>query len=241
MKELNLNRIFKHCSSFLPESDLFFGFFLRNLTVFLFFVFAFNFPAISQNQPESNLGVFEQQISGELEKFFYYPEINRDVKFVYWVKSETKNKEEKKFLENTLKKISEKNKLKFSIAKDENMLSPDSSYYRFTVDVIKLSTVYTGFIKNKFLGSKSMERSISSKLEVKIKSSADVIVISDEVNTKYSGEIPYEDYSRLETPEYKFTQSTPPDISLLESIFFPAAVITLSAVAAVLFFTIRSK
>lgn len=236
-----MNRNFEHSLRYFRALTLFIGFFLRKFTVFLLLTAVSYQPVLSQNQSESNLGVFEQQVSGELEKFFYYPEISRDVKFVYWVSSASKNKEEKKFLESTLKKLSEKNKIKYSIAKDENMLSPDSSYYRFTVDVIKLHTDYTKFIKNKFLGSKSMERLITSKLSVKIKSSADVMILSDEVNTSFSGEIPYDNYTQYESAEYKFTQSTPPDISFLESIIFPAAVITLSAVAAVLFFTIRSK
>ena len=236
-----MNSNFEHYSAFYRGTVLLFGFFLRKITVFLFLIAVIIQPLQAQNTTGSNLEIFEQEISGELEKFFYYPEINREVKFVYWVQSVSKNKEEKKFLENTLKKLSDKNKIKYSIAKDENMLSPDSSYYRFTVDVIKLHTEYTRFIKNKFLGSKSMERSISSKLEVKIKSSVDVIVINEAVSTGFSGEIPYDNYTLYESAEYKFTQSTPPDISFLESIFFPAAVITLSAVAAVLFFSIRSK
>ncbi|MBN8584610.1 MAG: hypothetical protein J0M37_05890 [Ignavibacteria bacterium] len=236
-----MNSNFEHYSAFYRGTVLLFGFFLRKITVFLFLIALIYQPVTAQNSAGSNLEIFEQEISGELEKFFYYPEINRDVKFVYWVSSASKNKEEKKFLESTLKKLSEKNKIKYSIAKDENMLSPDSSYYRFTVDVIKLQTDYTKFIKNKFLGSKSMERLITSKLSVKIKSSADVMILSDEVNTSFSGEIPYDNYTQYESAEYKFTQSTPPDISFLESIIFPAAVITLSAVAAVLFFTIRSK
>lgn len=225
---------------------VFLGFFLRKFTVFLYLasiLAAVLYPqgVQAQSNIKSNLEVFEQEISGELEKFFFLPGVNRDVKFVFWVSSPKKSKEDKKFIESVLKKTAERNKLKYSIAKDEVMDSPDSVYNKCAVTVNKLYTDYTKLIKNGFLGEKSMQREITSSLGINISLNNGEVQVEDEIKTKYDDEIPYDDYTQFESSEYKFTQSTQPDISLLESIIFPAAVVTLSAVAAILFFSIRSK
>ena len=239
-----MNRYFEHNSLSL-RGTVFLGFFLRKFTVFLYLaviIAAVICPRVfAQTNIKSNLEVFEQEISGELEKFFFMPGINRDVKFVFRVSSPKKSKEDKKFIESVVKKTADRNKLKYSIAKDEVMDSPDTVYNKCAITVNKLYTEYTKLIKNGFLGEKSMQREITSSLDVNISSNNGEVLVSDEIKTKYDDEIPYDDYTQFESAEYKFTQSTQPDISLLESIFFPVAVVSLSAVAAILFFSIRSK
>ena len=239
-----MNRHFEHNSLSL-WGTVFLGFFLRKFTVFLYLaviIAAVSYPRVfAQTNIKSNLEVFEQEISGELEKFFFLPGVNRDVKFVFWVNSPKKSKEDKKFIESVVKKTAERNKLKYSIAKDEVMDSPDTVYNKCAITVNKLYTEYTKLIKNGFLGEKSMQREITSSLDVHISSNNGEVLVSDEIKTKYDDEIPYDDYTQFESAEYKFTQSTQPDISLLESIIFPVAVVAVSAVAAILFFSIRSK
>lgn len=240
-----MNRYFEHNSLSL-RGTVFLGFFLKKFTVFLYLALiigAVLYPAgvFAQTNIKSNLEVFEQEISGELEKFFFMPGVNRDVKFVFWVSSPKKSKEDKKFIESVVKKTADRNKLKYSIAKDEVMDSPDTVYNKCAITVNKLYTEYTKLIKNGFLGEKSMQREITSSLGIHISLNNGEVLVSDEIKTKYDDEIPYDDYTQFESAEYKFTQSSQPDISLLESIFFPVAVVSLSAVAAILFFSIRSK
>ncbi len=194
-----------------------------------------------QTTTKSNLVIFEQEISGELEKFFYFPEINRELKFVFWVSSSKKNKEEKKFIESVIRKTAENNKLKYSFAKNENLESPDSIYNKCSITVEKLYTNYIKLIKNGFLGEKSMQREITSELDINISENTGKMLVNDVIKTRYDDEILYDDFTTFESSEYRFTQSSPPDISFIESIIFPVAVITVSAVAAILFFTIRSK
>ena len=196
---------------------------------------------MAQSQIKSNLVVFEQEISGELDKFFFFPQIERERKFVFWVSSVKKNKEEKKFIESVIKKSAEKNKLKIAFAQNENMDSPDSIYNKCRITIEKLNTDYTKLIKNGFLGYKSMQRRVTSELDIEISGNTGNMLVNDVIKTDYEDEIPYDDYNVYESSEYKFTQSVPPNISFLESILFPAAVVTLSAVAAILFFTIRTK
>jgi hypothetical protein len=194
-----------------------------------------------QTPKKTNLEVLEQDISGELEKFLYYPDLNRDIQFVFYVTSVSKDKNEKKFIESVIKKTADKNRLKISFSKDEQMLSSDSVYNKVNIGIVKLKTDYTKFVKNQFLGDKSMQRVVTSELSVEITTNSNTLSVKDSILTGYKDEIPYENFEEFESGEYHFTQSIPPGISWLETIIFPAVIITVSAVAAILFFTIRSK
>lgn len=164
---------------------------------------------------------------------------------MFFVNPLNKDNTDRKFIESVIKKSAEKNSLKVSFAKDENMESQDSAYYKAKIDIIKLRTSYPRFGKNTFLGEKTLVREISSDLAVEIKhhtaSGGAATVIKDNITTIYKGEIQYDDFEQYQTESYKFTQSVPPDISFLESIIFPAAIVLVSAAATILFFTIRSK
>ncbi len=195
----------------------------------------------SQQVKKTNLEILEQDISTELDKFFFYPDVDRDVQFVFFVSSAKKDKAEKKFIESVIKKTASKNNLKISFSKDDLMLSGDSIYNMVKIDVVKLKTSYPRITKNKFLSDKFLEREITSELEIEISSNSSGPVVKDKITTSYKGEIPYDDYRQFETEEYKFTQSIPPNISFIETIIFPAAIVMVSAVATILFFTIRSK
>jgi hypothetical protein len=223
------------------NSSLFIRFFFVKIALIALFT-GFLSPELSaQSQQKSNLEILEQDITSELDRFLYYPGIERTNPFVFRVTSLRKNKEEKKFLENLIKKSAAKEKLKISFISNDEAVPPDSVYNICRIDIEKIKTSYTRLIKNRFLGEKSMERMIKSELKIEIVSNAGAILVKDNINTVYKDEIPYDGYEKYESAEYSFTQSFPPDISFIESIIFPAAVITASAVAAILFFTIRSK
>lgn len=218
--------------------------FFRNFKFFLvlFHIFALiQFESISQISSKTNLEIFDSEISAGIEKILLYPEINREQKFVFYVSTSKNNKEEKKYTEQVLRKTADKNNIRYSFAKDEKMEAPDSVYNRLAIQVIRLKAEYPVFIKNGFLGEKTMKRRIISDLAISIKNNSSSILAEENLNSKFEDEIFFEDYSRYESPEYRFTQSIPPGLSLLESIIFPAAVITASAVAAILFFAVRSK
>ncbi len=207
----------------------------------MFFAAILNIQASAQNTPKSNLEVLEQDISGELERFLYYPSVNRSLPFIFRISSLKNNKEEKKFIQNLVKKTASSEKLNISFVTGDESATGDSAYNFCRIDVKKLGTVYTKLLKNKFLGEKTMERRITSELGIEISSNTGTMIVNDNINTLYTDEIPYDGYEKFESAEYGFTKSFPPDISFIESIIFPAAVITASAVAAILFFTIRSK
>jgi hypothetical protein len=128
-----------------------------------------------------------------------------------------------------------------SFAKDEETASTDSVYNKVKIVVNKLRTRYPKFGKNNFLGEKTLVRELTSDLDIEITASNNKFSVKDKILTRSKSEIVHDEYERYQNDEYIFTQSVPPDISFFESIFFPALVITVSAVAAVLFFAIRSN
>ena len=195
----------------------------------------------SQNYVKSNYEILEDEVSAELEKFFFYPDVNRERQFVFFVKSPVNNKNEKKFIEYVIRKVSEKNSLRFSFAKDEKMESSDSVYNKVNIVIRKIKTSYPKLIKNRFLGEKTLQRELECTLDVSVTGNTGTILVSDMLLAAYKDEIPYDDYEKYQNPDYRFTQSAPPDISFFETILFPVVIITVSAAATILFFTIRSK
>lgn len=196
----------------------------------------------AQSDKKTNLEVLEQDVTAEFEKLFYYPDVNRDLQFVCYVTQKSKDKNEKRFVENILKKSAEKNKLKLSISVGDNFTSEDSIYNKLQIEIIKIRTTYPAFGKNRFLGEKTIKREVTSEFNVNISTnSSKRILVFEKVSTTYKDEIPYDDYGQYQSDEYLFTQSTPPDISWFETIIFPAAAVLVSAVVTILFFTIRSK
>lgn len=197
---------------------------------------------LAQARERTNQEILEQNISAELDKFFYFPDVNRSLQFVFYVEPVKKdNLAEKKFTEQIVKKTAERNNIRYSISKDETMASKDSSYYKARIRVNKLRTLYPAFAKDKFLGEKTMRREITSDMNVEIKLSDGTSLVKDDIKTVYKGEIPYDEYEQYENEDYPFTQALPPDVSLMETIFFPALIIVVSAVATILFFSVRSK
>jgi hypothetical protein len=217
-----------------------------NYTATILLIFLISALSYAQNKKESkklktNLEIFEQEISSETEKLLFYPEINRLVKFIVWINLEKNKNEQRKFIESVLKQTLNRNKINFSISKDSLMETDDSVYNKLILNTYALQTKYTKLIKNRFLGEKTMERVITSEIGIKITDKGNKILLNDAIKTSYRDEIPYDNYTRFESADYKFTQSVPPNISFFESIIFPVAAVTLSAAAAILFFTIRSK
>jgi hypothetical protein len=192
-----------------------------------------------------NIEIFEQDISAELEKFLYYPDLNRNFQFIFFVTSAENNskkyKEKVSFIISVVKKTAEKNGIRISFAEDSQTVSSDSLHNKVSLIIKKLETSYPRFGKNKFLGSKTLVREIISDLDIEISSSGNMLNIRSNISTRYKDEIDYDEREKYSSEEYSFTQAVAPNLSLFESIFFPALIITVSAVAAVLFFTIRSN
>ncbi|MCX7877760.1 MAG: hypothetical protein N2510_03865 [Ignavibacteria bacterium] len=213
------------------------------MTLVLAITIIFSLRGFSQTEKKTNIEILEQNISAEIEKIFFYPDVDRQLQFVFLLSSERKDKTEKKFIESVIRRTAERNKLRFSFSNNDLMNSSDTEYYRFRTDVRKLNTRYIGFGKNKFLGEKTIIRNVSSELVVHVESvgTKTPLSLKETITTDFKGEIPYDEYKQYENDEYSFTQSSPPDLSLFETIVFPVSVVIVSAVSVILFFTVRSK
>lgn len=211
-------------------------------------IFLLLFPAVISGQPvkKFNLEIFEEGISSGIEKFFYYPDVNRNFQFVFVVNDEGstgfKKNEVSRFLTSIIRKTAEKDNIRYSIAKDSPPgISNDSVYYIVKISDIKLKTSYPRFIKKKFLGDKTIERKINGSVNIDMLSSDSKFSHSENIVLQYTDEIDFDTYESYETPEYDFTIAKPPKANAFESFLFPALLVTVSAVATVLFFAIRSK
>jgi hypothetical protein len=200
-----------------------------------------------QLKPKTNLEIFDETISAELDKYFFYPGVNRNNLFIFVVNpvenggSIGSTDDENRFLSGLIKKTASQNNLKFGFTKDPADIKTDSAYNLLVMQIIKLETRYTGFKKNRFLGEKSVIRNIFVNIAVELKTSDGRINTNDFVKNNSEDEVDYDNYKQLESSDYGFTQGTPPEVGAFERIIFPVLLICATAAATVLFFIIRSK
>jgi hypothetical protein len=202
--------------------------------------------SFSQEKPKTNLEVFEETISVELEKYYYYPGVNRNLPFVFVLNPDEKSSSstagnETKFMNGLVKKTASANKLNFSITDDVSKITSDSVYNIIILQVIKLETRYNGFKKNRFLGEKTLSRNIIINIAVELKTADSTVKLKDFIKHNLNDEVAYDNYEQLESPVYGFTKGVPPKVSTFERVIFPVLLICATAAATIIFFTIRSK
>jgi hypothetical protein len=199
-------------------------------------------------KPErTNLEIIEENILTQLQKFLYYPGLNRDYVFVFTVNpmqgggNVERGELETRFINNIVRKLGESNKLKFSFISNPSEIKLDSNYNLVLLQVYDLQTTYPGFKKNKFLGEKTLTRSIKIKIGIDITSSDRKFSLKDFIYSDYKDEIGYDEYKKLESPPYEFTMARVPDTGIFERIILPIGLIAASAAVIILFFAIRTK
>ncbi len=194
-------------------------------------------------QKKTSLEIFDKNISGELEKIFYLPEINREQKTVFFIKRDNTliTNEAEEFITGIIKKTASKSGLNFSIAKDYSSFETDTAYNKFLISIGSLKTSYPKFIKKKFLGDKTLERKITASLNIDIFTGINFQASKQDILVNYSDEIDYDNYESYQSEDYTFTKAAPPPISVFEELIVPAVIVLVSAAATILFFTIRTK
>jgi hypothetical protein len=220
---------------------------LYRAAIIFFFLICSCVTSFGQYEPKKNIELFEETISSALEKYYYYPDVNRNNAFIFIVNpSEQGGKngyadDETRFLKGIIKKTAANNKLKFSFADNPSILSNDSAYNLIIFQIVNLETKYTGFKKNRFLGDKTFIRNIITNITVELKTSDGKVNTKDNIKNTSQDEVEYDNYLQLESAGYDFTIGTPPQVSTFERIIFPVLLICVTAAATVIFFTIRSK
>jgi len=192
------------------------------------------------SQVRSNLEIFENEISKEIERILYKPDLRKDIQFIFSVKSKKNKNEEVRFLSSVIKKTAERNKVWASLTKGD-IISGDTVFNSIYVEIIEMNTKYQGFEVNKFLGSKLVKRSLNSLMKVSIYGNKYDYTSTDIINVNYNDRVELDDIDNIESEDYYFTQAEPPQISVWEEIVFPVTIIAATIAAALLFFAIRSK
>jgi len=197
------------------------------------------------DRKKPNLAIFDEQISRELEKYYYTPDLNRNLQFIFFVVIQDDFKGDKtaarEFLTSVIKKTAKKNSLSFSIAKDSASLRSDSAFNAIYLSVVSLETSYPKFLKNRFLGEKTIERLITGNVYINLRSSDGRVALNDRIAINYTDEIKFDNYESYETDEYPFTVSEPPEVNSFEEVIVPASIVITSIIATILFFYIRTK
>jgi hypothetical protein len=109
------------------------------------------------------------------------------------------------------------------------------------LNVLSMETRYPGFVKNRFLGTKTINRNIIVNISAELKTSDGAVNIKDTISSIAADEVDFDNYEQLESSDYDFTAGVPPSVSTIERIFFPVLVICVTAAATILFFAIRTK
>lgn len=196
--------------------------------------------SLAQKNVKSNLEIFDDEISKQLELILYKPDLRRDIQFIFSVNSKSSSEEQIRFLNSVIKKTAERSKIWVSLTRG-NIASVDSVYNSIYLEIIELKTRYPGFAKNHFLGSKVVRRNLISLISVAVNGNNYGYSYSDTISVNYNDRVELDNIENLETEDYKFTKAEQPRISLYEEIVFPVAVVVVSVAAAIMFFSIRSK
>jgi len=213
-------------------------------------IYLFLFPVcinlLSQDRVKTNPEVFDEIISSGLEKILYSPGINRDGKFVFIIKTGEKytgsdETEIKRYMRSVIKKLAGNEKLNISFADEMPDVRKDSVYYLLNIRVNLVKTVYNGFLKNKFLGEKIIAREIKVNIPVNVISADSSVSFAGEISKDYKDGVNLDDFDAIESGEYGFTRSQPPETGVFESTVFPALLIAASGGATLLFFIIRTR
>jgi hypothetical protein len=117
----------------------------------------------------------------------------------------------------------------------------DSADFKIFLSNTEINTNYKKIFTDNVLGTKKLEREIEVKYDIKFtgKDSAEVIFVQN-FNKISKDNIDLDKLEFSEDKRYSFSSSELPEENSVNQILFPAIIITVSAAAIILFFTIRS-
>lgn len=155
------------------------------------------------------------------------------------VKSKDGNSDQKSYLIVLIK-----NKLSgYNILIDaDSAENSESINYNILIDDLLIKTRYISIYNDNVLGTKKIKREISVSYDMVITDIKNSSVVFDKkFNKKSEDSFNVDEQNSVEDNRYNFSQSNLPEESSLNKLIYPAIIILASAIAIVLFFTIRSK
>jgi hypothetical protein len=118
----------------------------------------------------------------------------------------------------------------------------DSVNYNIYIREAVITPRYNRIFTSSFLGTRRVEREILVKFDARIENAADKKVIFEKKFVKrFKDDFDLDKQLFIEDRRFEFTNAQLPEEGFLNRIIVPAVVILASAVAIILFFTIRSK
>jgi hypothetical protein len=205
---------------------------MKNLWFIIFAILLFSCNGMAQIEyielPKTNLNLYQEITSkslNELEDFITVA--GKDKIFKVIIEDTTGLKE---FFVNELKQKFQNAKFVYGVY--------DSVDYIIRFSDLYFKTAYTNIKTRYILG----DEYVSRELTVKYKSS----IPGSDINTKevyksYKDEVNVDKLEYIESGNYAFLKAVLPEKPFLQKIIVPAVIVAVSAITAILFFTIRSK
>jgi len=178
--------------------------------------------------PKTNLNLFQEITRNSLSELEDVVTIIGKEK-IYKITVED-NTERKEFFVNELKQMFTKVKFVYEIS--------DSVDYVIKFGNLNFKTVYTDLKARKFFGDEYVNREINVNYDFSV-SGKDLS--SRKFSKSYKDEIKADKIEYVENGNYAFLKSVLPEKTFLKKIIVPAVIVAVSAIATILFFTIRSK
>jgi hypothetical protein len=209
--------------------------FTVKIRIIWFFIFAAllipykGFAQVYNNDlPKTNLNLFQEITSNSLNELEDVVTIvGRDK--IYKISIDD-NTEKKEFFINELKQKFHNVKFVYEVT--------DSVDFIINVGSLMFKTAYTDLKSKNFLGDEYINRELSVMYNYSVPGKD----ISDrKVSKSYKDEIKVDRMEYVENGNYAFLKSVLPEKPFLKKILIPAVIVAVSAIATILFFTIRSK
>lgn len=138
--------------------------------------------------------------------------------------------EEKDFLINALKQKFSGNKVIYE--KEEGF------DYKVVLDNLNFKTIYSNIVTENVIGNEVFSRELIIEFKYSVSNEAGN---TKTIKRSYKDKVKAEEIEYIESGNYAFMKSELPEKSFIKRAILPAIMISLSALAAILFFTIRSK
>jgi hypothetical protein len=181
-----------------------------------------------EDLPKTNLNLFQEITRNSLSELEDVVTIIGKEK-IYKITVED-NTERKEFFVNELKQMFTKLKFVYEIS--------DSVDYVIKFENLNFRTVYTDLKARKFLGDEYVKRELFVNYDFAV-SGKDLS--SRKIYKSYKDEIKADKIEYVENGNYAFLKSVLPEKTFLKKIIVPAVIVAVSAIATILFFSIRSK
>lgn len=205
---------------------------MKTLWIIIVAVLLISGKGIAQNDyaelPKTNLNAFQEITGKKLSELEDVITILGKEK-VYKITIED-NTEQKDFLLNELKQKFENVKFVYVVS--------DSVDFKIRFTNLKFSTKYTNLNSKKLLGDEYVSRELTSSFRFTVDGSDIKITNNDHV---FKDEVKVDKLEYIESGNYAFLKSVLPEKPFLKKILVPVVIVAVSAIATILFFTIRSK